>query len=176
MLVAEYVGRPNTSDDYNRNMEMLAELYSAEIGYENEVTEVASYFAKRNKSHFLAQQPDNVIAAHIINSKVKRISGVHMVEKLKDAGEKYIKAWLLRERDFDEDGNKLTNINTIFSPALLEELIYYNRKGNFDRVMALMILMLFIENDDTIYDAEPAMSPIGESLQNFTKNLFKRKS
>ena len=99
-----------------------------------------------------------------------------MVEKLKDAGEKYIKSWLLRERDFDEDGNKLTNINTIYSPALLEELIYYNRKGNFDRVMALMILMLFIENDDTIYDSEPAMTPIGESLENFSKNLFKRKS
>jgi len=176
ILVAEYVGRPSTSDDYNRNMEMLAELYSAEIGYENEVTEVASYFTKRKKLHLLAMQPDNVIAAHIANSKVRRIYGVHMVEKLKDAGEKYIKAWLLRERDVDIDGKILNNIQTIFSPALLEELIYYNRKGNFDRVMALMILMLFIEDDDTIYDAKQEKSAIGESIEKFGKSLFKRKS
>jgi hypothetical protein len=147
MIVAEYVGRPNTSDDYNRTMGMLCELYNCEMGHENEVTEVTSYFTKHRLLKYLAFQPDAVINAHIQKSKVHRVYGVHMIEKLKDAAEKYTKKWLLTIRDIDENGNKILNLNTIFSPALIEELIYYNRKGNFDRVMAFMILMLFIEEE-----------------------------
>lgn len=155
MIVAEYIGRPQSSDDYNRNMEMLLELYNCQLGYENEVTEVLSYFTKRKKLHLLAMQPDQVIKANITNSKVKRVYGIHMPEKLKDAGEKYIKKWLLTERDVDENGNKILNLHTIKSPGLLEELIFYSRKGNFDRVMGFMILMMFLEEEpeDHQYDA-----------------------
>ena len=35
------------------------------------------------------------------------------------------------------------NLTKILSEPLLEELIAYNDKGNFDRVMAFMILMLY---------------------------------
>lgn len=173
-IVAEYIGRPNTSDDYNRNMEMLAELYNLEIGYENEVTEVRSYFEKRKKLHLLASQPDNLISAHIKNSKVRRIYGIHMNEKLKDAGEKYIKSWLLRERDVLEDGSKILNLHTINSPGLLEELIYYNRKGNFDRVMAFMILLMFIEEDDMVYKADTNTSKNAEDISELIIDLYKR--
>ena len=174
MIVAEYIGRPNTSDDYNRTLEMLMELYSCELGYENEVTEVASYFTKRKKLHLLAAQPDNVIKANIINSKVKRVYGIHMNEQLKDAGEKYIKKWLLRERDIDENGNKILNLHTIYSPGLLEELIYYNRKGNFDRVMAFMILMMFIEEEDEDKEYSSQKEEVGE-LVTVMDSFYKRK-
>lgn len=146
-LVASYVGRPNTSDDYNRNLEMLSELYAAEIGFENEVTEVRSYFTKRKKLHLLAVQPDAIISATIKHSKVARVYGIHMNEKLKDAGEKYLKQWLLTEKNIDEEDKLILNLNTIYDMGLLEELIQYNRKGNFDRISALIVLMMFIEND-----------------------------
>jgi hypothetical protein len=146
-LVASYVGRPNTSDDYNRNLEMLSELYVAEIGFENEVTEVRSYFTKRKKLHLLAVQPDAIISATIKHSKVARVYGIHMNEKLKDAGEKYLKQWLLTEKNIDEEDKLILNLNTIYDMGLLEELIQYNRKGNFDRISALIVLMMFIEND-----------------------------
>lgn len=146
-IVAQYVGRPYNPDDVNRLAEMLAELYNAEIMYENEVTHVKGYFERRKKLHLLAAQPDNVISKNIVNSKVARIYGIHMNEQLKDAGEKYIKKWLLQERDIDENGNVILNLNLIYDPALLEELIQYNRKGNFDRVMSFMMLMFQIEED-----------------------------
>jgi hypothetical protein len=146
-LVAQYVGRPGMPDDANRIAEMLAELYGAEIMHENEVTHVKSYFEKKKKLYLLAAQPDAVISANVKNSGVARVYGMHMIEKLKDAGEKYLKQWLLTERDVDEDGNKILNLETIYDPALLEELILYNRKGNFDRVMAFMMLMFQIEEE-----------------------------
>ena len=147
-IVAQFVGRPYDPDSVNRVAEMLAELYNAEIMHENEVTHVKNYFMRKKKLHLLASQPDSVIASVHNNSKTKRVYGIHMTEKLKDAGEKYIKAWLLTERDYDEDGNVLLNLDTIYDPALLEELILYNRKGNFDRVMAFMMVMFQLAEDD----------------------------
>lgn len=155
IIVAEYVGRPYNPDDVNRIAELFAELYNAEIMYENEVTHVKSYFERIKKLHLLAAQPDAVISANINKSTVARVYGIHMTEKLKDAGEKYIKQWLLEVVDFDENGHPVTNIDLISDPGLLEELILYNRKGNFDRVMALMMLMFQLQEDDLGREYDP---------------------
>jgi hypothetical protein len=175
LLVASFVGRPNDPDDVNRIAEMLAELYNTQIMYENEVTSVKSYFLRKNKLHLLAPQPDNVISAAINNSKVARVWGMHMVEKLKDAGEKYIKKWLLTERDYDENGKVLLNLHFIYDPALLEELIVYNRKGNFDRVMALMMVMFQLAEDDgtTQYDIAPKEDTITRQLEELMNTQFR---
>jgi hypothetical protein len=148
IIVAQYVGRTQTTDSVNRIAEMLAELYNAEIMYENEVPDVKKYFERRKKLHMLAAQPDGVISKNIKASKVARVYGCHMNEKLKDAGAKYIKQWLLEERDFDEHGNVLLNLDFIYDIGLLEELILYNKKGNFDRVMAMMQVMFQVEEDE----------------------------
>lgn len=147
-VVAQFIGRPYDPDDVNRIAEMFAELYNAEIMYENEVTHVKSYFTRVKKLHLLAAQPDKVISTNINNSDVARVYGIHMVEKLKDAGEKYIKQWLLQERDIDEFGNKIRNLDLIYDPGLLEELILYNRKGNFDRVMSFMMVMFQCQEEE----------------------------
>ena len=70
-----------------------------------------------------------------------------MIDQLKDAGEKYIKSWLLETLDFDDEGMPIRALDQIYSIGLLEELIGYNRKGNFDRVMALMQVMFQDQED-----------------------------
>lgn len=147
-IVAQFVGRPKDPDDVNAIAAMLAELYNTEVMHENEVTHVKSWFERNKKLRYLAAQPDEVISANITNSKVSRIYGMHMVEKLKDAGEKYIKQWLLEIRDFDENGNGIMNLQTIEDPGLLEELILYSRKGNFDRIMAYMQVHFQIQEEE----------------------------
>ena len=173
MIVAWYVARPQTSEMFNRNVELLAELYNLELMHENEVTEVKSYFTKRKKLHLLAAQPDAVISKNIKNSRVARVYGIHMNEKLKDAGEKYIKKWLLTVRDFDENGEKILNIDTIYDIGLLEELISYTRKGNFDRVMGLMMVMFQIEEEieGKVYK-DRKQSVVAEQLKDL--HLFKK--
>lgn len=173
-IVASYIGRPNTSDDFHRNLEMLSELYNAEIGFENEVTSVKSYFQRRKKLHLLALQPDRVISTNIKNSKVSRVYGIHMVEKLKDAGEKYIKRWLLTEKNIDENGETILNLQTIYDPGLLEELIQYNRKGNFDRISAFIILQMYLEEEEEDKIYEKNNYDVIKEMEAFTKNLFKK--
>lgn len=147
-IVAQYIGRPGDPDDVNRIAELLCEFYNAELMFENEVTHVKDYFVRKKKVHLLAAQPDTVISKLVQNSKTDRTFGIHMVEKIKDGGEKYIKQWLLTVRDFDETGRAILNLETIYDIGLLEELILYNRKGNFDRVMGFMMVMFQLAADE----------------------------
>lgn len=165
-IVAEYVGRPNEADDVNRIAAMLAELYNTEIMHENEVTQVKNYFRRVGKLNLLASQPDRVISSNIKESKVARVYGCHMNAKLKDAGEKYLKDWLLEVQDYDEHGNPVTTIDTIYSIGVLEELIQYNRRDNFDRVSALFMCMMQVQEEalGKVYESKENNSRVSEMI------------
>ena len=150
IIVAEYVGRYMDADENDRLAEMLADYFNTTIMYENECTGTKNYFRKIHRLNLLASQPDRVISKNISRSKVDRVYGCHMVEQLKDAGERYIRSWLVSVIDYiDKDGEKIpvTTIDTICSERLLEELIKYNRKGNFDLVSALIMCMFQVQEN-----------------------------
>ena len=147
IVVAEYIGRLETPSDIDRIAEMFADLYGTKIMYENEVTGVKTYFQRIKRLHLLAAQPDRVISKNIKSSKVARVYGCHMNGQLKDAGERYLKEWLLTVYDFDEHGNKISVIDKIYSVRILEELIAYNRTGNFDAVSALFMCMFQVQEE-----------------------------
>lgn len=174
VIVAEYVGRPSEADDVNRVASMLAELYNAEIMHENEVTHVKNYFRRIKRLNQLAAQPDAVISKNVKNSTVARVYGIHMVDQLKDAGEKYIKDWLLEVRDYDEHGNPILNLETIYSIGLLEELIQYNRKGNFDRVMGLMMCMFQVQEEELGKEYSESKGSKAQEIVEALDRLFKR--
>jgi len=148
ILVAEYVGRMELADDNDRIAEILADFYNTTIMHENEVTGVKNYFRRIKRLNLLAAQPDAVISKNIKKSKVARIYGCHMILPLKDAGERYVKDWLLTILDYDENGNPVRVIDRIFSIRLLEELIAYHRKGNFDLISSLFMCMFQVQEEE----------------------------
>ena len=174
IIVAEYVGRPPEADDVSRIGSMLGDLYNAEIMHENEVSHVKNYFRRIKRLDQLAVQPDTVISKNVKNSKVARVYGMHMNDQLKDAGEKYIKDWLLQIKDYDEDGNAIQNLETIYSIGLLEELILYNRKGNFDRVMAFMQVMFQCQEEELNKDYSTSENKKIKSVMAALDKMFKR--
>ena len=174
IIVAEFVGRPQEADDVSRIASLLADLYNAEIMHENEVSHVKNYFRRVKRLDQLAIQPDAVISKNVKNSKVARVYGMHMNDQLKDAGEKYIKDWLLEVRDYDENGNAILNLETIYSIGLLEELILYNRKGNFDRVMAFMQVMFQCQEEDLGKDYSTSENKKIKSVMAALDRMFKR--
>ena len=174
IIVAEYIGRPQEADDVSRIASMLADLYNAEIMHENEVSHVKNYFRRIKRLDQLALQPDTVISKNVKASKVSRVYGMHMNEQLKDAGEKYIKDWLLQVRDYDENGNAILNLETIYSIGLLEELIQYNRKGNFDRVMAFMQVMFQCQEEELGKDYSSSENKKIKSVMAALDKMFKR--
>ena len=137
MIVAEYTGRPDTAEDYYENVRKLLMYYNARLLYENERKGIFPYFTQKHCDYLLADQPD-IINDIIGKSTVQRRKGIHMNVPIKDYGEGLVKEWLNEEY---APGKK--NLTKIFSEPLLEELIQYNTKGNFDRVIALIMVMIY---------------------------------
>ena len=49
--------------------------------------------------------------------------------------------WLNTVRSTGENGKQVLNMHKIYDLALLQELVKFNYKGNFDRAMSFMIGM-----------------------------------
>tara|TARA_R110000737_G_scaffold252551_1_gene261949 strand:- start:3181 stop:5151 length:1971 start_codon:yes stop_codon:yes gene_type:complete len=151
IIVASYVGRPLTQDEYNKNLFMLADYYGCKIGFENDRGEVIAYAKRHRKLHRLQEEFEMLDKKDLRSKTVKRQYGMHMTEARKRQGEIYIRDWLNTNRSTDDKGNQTLNLHKIYDPALLLELIKFNHKGNFDRVMAFMVGMYHTRE---LYNAE----------------------
>jgi hypothetical protein len=139
VIVAEYTGRPKTAEMFYENVRKLLVYYNAKLLFENQNPGLLTYFRNKHVDFLLADQPD-IIDKIIKKSTVSRAKGIHMNKEIKIFAEGLIKDWLTEERS---DGRM--NLHTIMSEPLLEELISYSPDGNFDRVSALIVLMLYKE-------------------------------
>ena len=137
IIVAEYTGRPDTAEEYYENVRMLLQYYNARLLYENERKGIFPYFTQKHCDYLLADQPD-IISDIIGKSTVQRRKGIHMTTQIIDYSEGLIKEWLN-----EEYAPNKKNLTRILSEPLLEELIQYNDKGNFDRIRAFQCLMIY---------------------------------
>jgi hypothetical protein len=145
MIVASYIGRPNSTDEYNDNLFKLAQYYNAKIGFENDRGDVLSYAKRHRLLHYLEEEFEIEYNSNLPKSSVKRGYGMHMTPQRKAQGELYLRDWLKTNRGRTANGEYKLNMHLIYDPALLEELIKYNRDGNFDRAMALMVGMYYLK-------------------------------
>ena len=148
IIVAEYTGRPATAEEYYENVRKLLTYYNARLLYENERKGLFPYFTSKHSDYLLADQP-GIISDIVGKSTVQRKKGIHMSVAIKDWGEGLIKEWLTTE---SSPGEK--NLTKILSEPLLEELINYNDKGNFDRVMAFMMVMIYLQELHNVHVKE----------------------
>jgi hypothetical protein len=171
-IVAEYTGRYESTDDINEVAMMLSMYYgNAKIMHENEIgKDVMAYFHRKGKVHLLEHQPDSAMGKVIKNSKVSRVYGAPMNDKMKGACEKWCYNWLMIERGISEEGETIFNLDLIPSLGLIEELMAYSRSGNFDRVMALFQLMLVIEEYKEEEFKEKNVNTIASQLLNRLEN------
>lgn len=161
-IVAEYIGRFSDPDDIDLMAEMLADYYNAQVMHENMFRSTITYFRRKGRLSKLAYQPNSVISASVKSSKVARVYGCHMSTALKADGLKYIKTWLLTPVNYLEDGRIIRVLDTINSRRLLEELINYNNKGNFDLISAL-IMALFMVQEERLGKVHQSLDEAGAS-------------
>lgn len=144
-IVASYVGRPQSRDEYNRQLFMLAEYYNAKIGFENDRGDVIPFARRTKQLHRLEPEFKFMDKKHL-QGNTKRSYGMNMTNARKEEGEIYVRDWLLQTVSKNAEGEEETLVlNTIYDLALLEELIKYNKKGNFDRVSALFVGMYHLQ-------------------------------
>lgn len=132
-IVAEWVGRPKTFKEYNEVVRKLLMYYNNAIClYENNINNLKEYFDTKNCLYLLAKKP-SIITSNA-NSTVTSVYGQRMTEGVKKELVGYLDNWLK-----EEIGEGKMNLHSIYSKPLIRELIAYNSKGNFDRVIALMM-------------------------------------
>ena len=175
-IVAEYTGRPPTSKEYYENVRRLLLYYNSKALYENERKGMFDYFEYKSSLHLLYDEPE-IIHDIIQDSKVTRKKGMHMTKPLKEYGEEMVNSWLIEKRQDEPFGteNNLFNLHLLRSIPLLKELIAYNSDGNFDRVIA-MILIMYYEADIRKQKAELAKRPIKTVMDDpfWSRGLFKK--
>ena len=142
-IVAEYTGRPTTAKEYYEYVRKILVYYNAKLLYENERKGIFDYFESKSATYMLQEQP-KYIKDIIQNSKVERGYGMHMNKNLKRYGEELIKSWLLDTVEGKGD-TEVLNVHRMRCLPLLKELRSYNPDGNFDRAMAFMMVMYFIQ-------------------------------
>lgn len=173
MIVAEYTGRPETAKEYYENIRKLLEYYNAQTLYENNLRGLKIYFEQKKCLHLLKQQP-TILKDIVPNSKTQRGYGIHMSDPIKVQGEIYLRDWLLEERGDSENGEIIRNLNTIYSIPLLQELISYNKRGNFDRVISFMLCMFHSQENYRVKVKEEGLNKIIPQNSFFNRKLFKK--
>ena len=149
-IVAEYVGRPETQDEFNEQLFLLAEYYGCKIGFENDRGNLIEYAKRKKLLNLLEEEFQMLHKKELQSARTSRPFGMHMTESRKNQGEIYLRDWMMTpisvstNADTGEKEHRLI-LHTIHDPALLTELIKYNKKGNFDRVMSLMVGMYYLK-------------------------------
>lgn len=151
-IVAEWVGRRAMNAQNHLMCEMIAEYYGAKIMFENEVPDVLTHFRQRGKLEMLLTRPENVISKHIAVTKTLRQYGCHMTSALKLAGIEYLNNWAMAVHDYkvmstEEGQRSVMNIENVLSLRLLDEMIEYNNRGNFDYISCMIMVMLQVNNE-----------------------------
>lgn len=166
-VVAVFYGRDGGPDDCDIIAYNLARLYNdAEIMHENMFRSTKNNFKRWNAESLLSSQPDNVIRNAVKDSKVEREYGTHMNDKIKFEGITIACRDLERVVGYTESGEPIYYLDTIRDIRLLEELIRFNLKGNFDAAMAY--LLRCIQDEEEILETRllnPNTKGIGTELE-----------
>ena len=153
-IVAEYTGRKDFAEDAYEVTRRLCMFYNARCLYENNISGLYGYFQKMNCTYLLVDTPDYLKERDITktNSIGNGSKGVRTTEAVINHGEQLIRDWLCKQvtvinpTENGEEVKKTSNLFFIKNLALLKELSQYNRLNNFDRVMSLMMLMIYRES------------------------------
>jgi hypothetical protein len=136
--VAEYTGRPQNFKEFYDQCILLIEYYNASCLYENNINNFKTHCENKHKLHLLSRTPSIVKAASNQHTNTYGIRVVgNSYSSVKNELITYVNNWLREEY---EDGK--SNVYKIKSVGLLQELISYNSRGNFDRFISFSLSLI----------------------------------
>lgn len=146
-LVAEYTGRPQLAEDFYEISRRLLLYYNAIANYESNIKGLFGYYKNKECLHLLCDTPSHLKDSHNIKlslqsnaTKGTRGTSANNMEGLK------LQLHWMRQSVNENDGEiekKVLNLRKIPSLGYLEELLAHNLVGNFDRISAMGMLMIY---------------------------------
>ncbi len=150
-IVAQYTARPQTAKEFYENVRRLLIYYNAIANYENNKKGLFGYFEQKNCLYLLCDTPAILKDTQIIKTVYttgNNHKGSPATKEVNKWGRELIKTHLY-EPAFgrnEEPETGITNTHVIPSTTILRELELWNIDGNFDRVSALIMLMILKED------------------------------
>jgi hypothetical protein len=143
VLVAEYFGRTEETDDYNEQLFNAVMYYNAKMLFENDRGDVKPYAKQHKYMELLKDEPTFQNTQEVSKGGAGRGKGISIATnaKRKANGLMYLRDWLLSKRGVDANDKIQTNITQIKSIRLLKELLKFSGEGNFDAISTMIIGM-----------------------------------
>jgi len=176
-LVAEFTGRPSSEEFYETCRRMLI-YYNAKCNPENHNKGIIDYFDRKNSSHLFCDQP-RIVTDINQKSTVNRRKGTPPTQEINAYARTLVAEWLLTpaalQNEEDKDKN-LLNLHKIRSIPLLQELIYWNIDGNYDRVSSLGMLLILDKEMEKIEVEQESTIKINPSDNFFMRKFYGNKA
>lgn len=183
MPVAWYVARPDSKETWNNNVRLLIKYYNATALCENDEMSFIDYMMAKGDGHMLMDTPDWIKEYSPTSSANQRQKGVSSSPRNIELFNTNLKQYM--EEHFasvpvsgSEETRKILGVSKINDPVLLDEIIKWNKDGNFDRIRAISIAITCARKMDTqriqvtIEDVDPRFKePIRKRHQGAFKQL-----
>jgi hypothetical protein len=174
-IVAEYIGRLDQVFDLHEIALKLASYYNALILVENNIPNFISYCKLKGYTNRLMRYPKEAINKFTGSYSKKHEYGINMTNPaLHIHAEQLGRQWLLETAD-TIDGKNIMNLNTLYSPRLVRELIAYENKEKtrFDHCSSFKMLMLWLYNERhiAVYKSEDQNKDKFKDIQEYTKSI-----
>lgn len=147
-IVAEYTGRRSTKEFYEITRQLNI-FYRTKHNYENNKKGLYTYYDNKKSTHLLADTPESL--RDVVTTNVTKIGnqskGTTASTPIIAYGLRLLESWLLEPAYGHDENSNVLNLHTIEHIGLIEELMNYNDKGNFDRVSAMLMVMIIRESE-----------------------------
>lgn len=161
-IVAEYTGRQEYADENFEIVRRLCLFYNARCLYEQNKKGIFAYFNKMNSLQYLAETPVYLRDQQIIKEigYGNKALGVNASAAVNAFADRLTKEWLIKpvetvtQVDGEDIQTTLQNVMFVRNRAFLQELAAYNPKGNYDRVRAFGMLMLYRQEKIILYQGD----------------------
>lgn len=147
-IVAEYTGRPVLASEFYDKCIMLCRFYNATLNYENNLKGLFGHFSNKNCLHLLCDTPQYLRDMQMVTDTLKgnKAKGTRTTAEVIKVGKTLQREWMLTQNEWvDEEGevHYYMNYDKIRSIGYIEECIAWNPDGNFDRVSAMDMVMIY---------------------------------
>jgi hypothetical protein len=138
-IVAEYTGRPQLAKDFYENCRKLIIYYNAMGFPEINKLGFVTYMEHKKALYMLSETPTQLRDKIEWKPNLNTSYGYKATERTNTWGRELIREWLLEPM---EANSEILNVNRLRSTGLIQELIKWNKDGNFDRVSAMIAVLI----------------------------------
>lgn len=176
-IVVEYTGRTKIVDDFYEQWRRCLIFYNALCNYERNLKGFYAHMKKFTSLHLLCDQPE-VLSEKGLASPSKGIGnqtkGIHCTVPIINWGLELLLTYI-SARSYDQEDQEseiyTSNLDTIKSPAMLQEMLAYNSEINVDRISSLILLMILREDRINI-----SKNAFQKKIETVTSNAFWNKA